>query len=223
MRRPALLLYFSLILTAPAIAEVKLQEGGITLDMDNLPIKTDVDFKATPDFATMVAKTINKPELRRQLEMVLQMRRNDNGTDLMQNRMLGRYQGLRDGVISKPFHYAAADKVEMAQQRARIWGQMLATDLNNDGQITKQEVRETLEFYPTQGAADAFFTSDVNDDNVLSAEEIRTAVEAQTQVTYGNNGRRNPGLIEVFDFDDDGYLTPEEYQRGLVALGYATP
>lgn len=225
MRRTTVCLCAALVWfgAVPASAEVTLTDGdaAFQVEMEALGLQAGPGFKPSPDLALMVAKAGENAEARQILQMVLQVRRPGRDAEMLRQQIFGRMGdmgGMRDTGLTKPFHYAAAEMVQDARLRAQIWGQMLAADLNNDGQITKQELKDTLEFMPSDGISDAFFTSDANDDNVLSAEELRAAVDMRSQSRrYGRGGK---GIAQMFDFDDDGYLTAVEFKRGAVALGY---
>ena len=203
-----------------ASAEVAFSDGDALFQaqMEAMGLRVGPDFKVTPDLAMMMAKADGNSEARQILQMVLQVGRPRRDAEMLRQQIFGRMGEMRDNSLTKPFRYAAAEQVQDARQRAQLWGQMLAADLNNDGQITKQELKDTLEFMPSDGISDAFFTSDANDDNVLSAEELRAAVDMRSQSRrYGRGGK---GIAQMFDFDDDGYLTAVEFKRGAVALGY---
>lgn len=205
----------------PAAADTIIHDGDAALqaEMEALGLQAAPGFKPSADFAVMMSKAGDSSESRQILQMVLQVRRPGRDVEMLRQQIFGRMGEMRDNDLTKPFHYAAAELVQDARQRAQIWGQMLAADLNNDGQITKQELKDTLEFMPSEGISDAFFTSDANEDSVLSADELREAVAARSQSRrYGRGGK---GIAQMFDFDDDGYLTAAEFQRGAVALGYA--
>lgn len=168
------------------------------------------------DLATMTAKAAGDPILADMLRRFTQGPSGDQRR-MMMRQMLMQFPVARDGEFDTPIHYANAGKVWQAQRRAQVMSQLLSADLDNDGQITKQEVRDTLEFNPQQGAAQAFFTSDKNDDSILQPDEIRAAVDMQMG-GMGDFGGRGDQL-RLFDFDDDGYLAPEEFTRATKALG----
>ena len=67
------------------------------------------------------------------------------------------------------------------------------------------------------GAAQAFVTADADRNDILTFDEIKVAVENMVRAI---NGRRNyeTNLLTLFDFDDDGYLTQDELERGIAAL-----
>lgn len=224
MYRTAACLCASLVFLAglPAAADT-ITDGDMAFqaEMEALGLQAAPGFKPSADFAVMMSKAGGSSESRQILQMMLQVRRPGRDVEMLRQQIFGRMGEIRDNDLTKPFHYAAAELVQDARQRAQIWGQMLVADLNNDGQITKQELKDTLEFMPSEGISDAFFTSDANEDNVLSADELREAVDTRSQSRrYGRGGK---GIAQMFDFDDDGYLTAAEFQRGAVALGYAVP
>ena len=92
-------------------------------------------------------------------------------------------------------------------------------DFNNDGDIAKSELKAMLQFDLNNVAAAAFFSSDADDNGILSAAEVRDAA-VLAQRRNGNNPDTSPERLgEAFDFDDDGMLTAEELDRVKAALG----
>lgn len=134
---------------------------------------------------------------------------------IYRNNMDGRTQ------TNGAFAYRIMEQVQKSQMRGQYLGQIMTADLNNDGQITRQEVKDALSVMQIQGAAEAFFSSDANNDNVLSLEEIRAATDRQVSLAQGGNGDR-VSPARLFDFNDDGILTLEEHDRGMAALGLAS-
>jgi Tfp pilus assembly protein PilV len=153
------------------------------------------------------------------LQQMVQMKSRPSDARANLDQMI--YQGNGNGraQIGAPFAYRLLDLVQKSRTRAQYLGQIMTADLNNDGEITRQEVKDALSVSQVQGAAEAFFSSDANNDNVLQPIEIRAAVDRQVGL-QGNNGDR-VSRAWLFDFDDDGVLSPEEHDRGMVALGLA--
>ncbi len=116
-----------------------------------------------------------------------------------------------------PALYRTAEMVQISELRGRKLGEMLIADLDNDGAINAEELRATLEVRQVQGVAEAFFSSDQNGDGVLNAEEIRAAADEQMKRDFGNRGNQY-NIMKVFDFDDDGALTENEFERAMRAL-----
>jgi hypothetical protein len=171
------------------------------------------------DLAILIAKAEAEPALNNYLRDLTRMNGANGDKRVLVKELLNQIPGTRYG-FTKPIHYTALVAVNLAQRRAQTTAEIMSADLNNDGQITKAEVKDTLEFKPEQGIAQAFFTSDANDDSILQPDEIRAAVETQLAAqSYGRDDQQI-GMAKLLDFDDDGYLTAEEFDRGSKALGY---
>lgn len=170
------------------------------------------------DLAIMQQKVEAAPEFRDMFGMFTQAQARPDMRQRLEEQLLGR-AGRRGG-LDKPFPYIAMATYQLAQARAQVWGQLLAADLNNDDQITKDEVMTVLAFGERPGIADAFFASDANNDLILTRDELKAEVERQTSQ---NRRYDRPQMAQVFDFDDDGSLTQQELDRGMAALGYAKP
>lgn len=172
------------------------------------------------DFAFMAAKAKTDPELGqlfRQIESMRQSRpksSDDMVSQMLQASIGGNYDPL------KPVAYLERVEVEQANQRAQILSRILAVDLNNDWAITLTEIKTALKYGRQGMAAETFITYDADSDMTLSTDEIRGAIDAELETQYGKrNGSKNrAGIAALFDFDDDGILIPEEYQRGIEAL-----
>jgi hypothetical protein len=127
----------------------------------------------------------------------------------------------RNGNLDLPFAYRDAANVQMAQMRGQFIAQILTSDLNNDGDVTKDELRTALQ-NDRNGqngqAASAFFSSDADTNDVLSAAEIREAASLFLR-GQGEGRYQDQAFAMVFDFDDDGILTQPEFERGEKALG----
>lgn len=169
------------------------------------------------DLAAMTAKAASDRNLRVLLQQMIQYKSRPSEARSMLDQMMFQFDGVWRRQSDSPLNYRVLTRVQTAQQRAQYIGQILSADLNNDGQVTQQEIKEALSVRQIQGAAEAFFTSDANDDAVLSPDEIRAAADSQVSVSQGRGLRANPAAL--FDFDDDGIMTPAEHDRGMAALG----
>lgn len=124
-----------------------------------------------------------------------------------------------NGDFKPPYAYRDAMNFRNSQVRAQTIGQILVADFNNDGDIAKSELKAMLQFDLNNVAAAAFFSSDADDNGILSAAEVRDAA-VLAQRRNGNNPDTSPERLgEAFDFDDDGMLTAEELDRVKAALG----
>jgi len=91
-------------------------------------------------------------------------------------------------------------------------------DLNRDWEITRAELKAVLRLTGVQGAAEAFVSSDDDNNGILTAQEIRKAIELQASMR-GGGCNRSANILAVFDFNEANVLAPEEYDRGVAALG----
>lgn len=157
-------------------------------------------------------------------DMLDQVANNGNGQTNARRQMLRqimRGSSNRDN-LDEPFAYRNAALVQAAQVRGQVVAQILLADLNNDGDVSKDELKTTLQF--DQGnqngqAASAFFSSDADNNEVLSAAEIRGAATMYFNLN-GNQRDLNGQFATVIDFDDDGILTKAEFGRAEKALGF---
>lgn len=169
------------------------------------------------DLAAITAKAAADRNLQVWLQQMLQYKSRPNEARMMLDQQMFQFDGMGRTPGDVPFNYRTLAQVLVAQQRAQYLGQILTADLNNDGQITMQEIKDALRVRQIQGAAEAFFSSDANNDSVLAPEEIRAAADRQVSLQQGRAQRGNPA--QLFDFDDDGIMTPAEHDRGMAALG----
>jgi hypothetical protein len=182
---------------------------------------------AAADLAAMRAKAEADPEVSRMFEQIERsVGRQSNAPsrkvedivrDLALRNMLRNTPfGLSD-ILDEPVKIATLAGLEPARQRANAASQVLQADLDGDWQITREEIVEAARYQRIDGAAQAFLTADTDRNDILTFEEIKVAVDG---MVAGSNGRRNvgPNLLPVFDFDDDGYLTQGELDRGIAAL-----
>lgn len=171
------------------------------------------------DLLIMQQKAEAKPELRGLFAQFLRTGQRPEMQQMLEQQVLGGRIARRG--LDQPYPYAAMADFQLAQNRAQIWGQLLAADLNNDEQISKEEVTTVLQLGQRSGVADAFFASDANGDSILSHDELRSEVERQTG--QGDRYYDRSAMAAVFDFDNDGSLTRDEMDRGMAALGYTKP
>jgi len=217
---PALFVLAALLATGdPALGDTAATCAECPLPLaQDLPIEVDPGFPVTVDLVTMIAKAGKDRGLLMMLENLIARRSNQNSLRMLEQVVLPQNNGGHD-LNAAPYRYEIVAQVGQAQNRARILGEMLAADLNNDGQISRQELSDVLAMDRVNHVADAFFTSDKDGDNVLKADEIRAAATETVRVTMGDRDDRQH-FAQVLDFDGDGYLSAEEYQRGQVAMGF---
>ncbi|KAL3701452.1 hypothetical protein R1sor_019474 [Riccia sorocarpa] len=101
-------------------------------------------------------------------------------------------------------------------------------DENNDGLISKDDLRhfmEKLGFETTDEEINSMVTSvDINGDGSVDFMEFANLYEALVteQVMQGKDLYEEEDLREafnVFDTDDDGFISPQELQAVLIKLG----
>lgn len=170
------------------------------------------------DLLMMQTKAESSHELRRVLDELQQMTGRQNQSAEVRRYLLRRIPGLEGEELTKPINIMAVTKIDEAMQRAQVASQILGADLNGDWEITREELKAALSVRSIQGAAEAFFSSDADDNGVLNSQEIRDAVATQAEIQMGRRGSRQDAIL-LFDFDDDGFLTSEELERGMKALG----
>lgn len=217
--RPALLALG--LFAAPGMAQVTTCAECPMPTPQDLPIQLDPGFAVTPDLLTMITMAKESDELLRHLENLVARRTNENSLRMLEQVVMQDAQG-RHNLKDRPYRYAIAGQVRAAQFRARMLGEMLAVDLNNDGQVTQQELTDALSLVQVNHVAEAFFTSDKDGDSVLNAEELRDAANASVFHQMHDRSKL-PQFAQLMDFDDDGALSHEEYQRGLIAMGFPKP
>lgn len=217
---PAVFVLAAVLATAaPALGETAATCAECPLPLaQDLPIEVDPGFVVTLDLVAMIAKAEKDRELLMMLENLIARRSNQNSLRMLEQVVMPANNSGHD-LNAAPYRYAIVAQVRQAQNRARVIGEMLAADLDNDGQIARQELTDLLAMERVDHVADAFFTSDKDGDNVLNADEIRAAATETARLMMGNRQDRQH-FAQVLDFDDDGYLSAEEYQRGLVAMGF---
>lgn len=101
-----------------------------------------------------------------------------------------------------------------------------SVDADDDGQVSTAEFEEFLD------DVDAFDRYDDNDDDVLSQEEYREAVDAEISgVDYFRGFDRDntgglsesefaDGLFGIYDADGSGGLSEDEFENAVEALAF---
>jgi len=180
---------------------------------DLAPAQTSPAADPQADLATMQQKAAADPQLKMLFDS---LSRSSSETARQRFERLIRYSGyFPQGGLKRPMNIAAPAQLRAAEARARAAQQILAADLNGDWQVSLEEIRTALSVRRLQGPAEAMLTYDANGDGVLSTDEIHAAAD-DSAARYASP-RTNP--LVLLDFDNDGMLTPEEYNRGLAALG----
>ncbi len=205
----------------PAILAVLLTAIALPLAAQEAPAD------AAADLAAMRAKADGDPEISRifaQFQRSAGMRQANpsyRAEDAIRNQLFRRLTqngqlGLSE-LLAEPVKIATIAGLEPARHRAQAASQILQADLDGDWQITRDEIVEAAKFQRIDGAAQAFVTADADRNDILTFDEIKVAVENMVRAI---NGRRNyeTNLLPLFDFDDDGYLTQDELDRGIAAL-----
>lgn len=227
MQRSLILALFFAAITPVAQAETPTlpAEAEFTVDMkDAGPQDGTKGFVPNADYEIILQKLKSAPNLNGRIRQMVQMAQvgaDPNMVEMMLNDITGGFRGTREKGLTEPLAYVLLGKVQMAQMRAQFRSQLLVSDLDDDGQITEQELRDTLSVSgEVGGAAEAFFLSDSNADHILSADELRAAVDHLLATRGGYRAGDRAELPRIFDFDDDGLLTQAEFDRAMVALGY---
>lgn len=174
---------------------------------------------ASADLLLMREKATSDPSLSQQLWLIEQRfgRGNaDRAPDQLRQYMYGNVGGTII-TLDDPVRIATIEQLQPAQSRAWAAQQILAADLDGDWQITRDELTESLKYLRTDAAAAAFLTGDSDSNNVLTTEEIKSAVDTLAKSKFGQ-GQQVRSLMPVFDFDSDGYLSKAEFYRGVAAL-----
>ncbi|MES2142830.1 MAG: hypothetical protein V4516_00360 [Pseudomonadota bacterium] len=169
------------------------------------------------DLATIRAKADGNQYVTQLLNQISGQGNVGNAAEELVMRML-RGISRQDADLTQPFAYRDAANVQKAQFRAQAIGQILMADLDNDGNVTKDELRALLRVQQNNEAASAFFSSDADGNETLSAAEIRDTADLML-TRFGNPDDERADVARIFDFDDDGVLTKEELERGKTALG----
>lgn len=172
------------------------------------------------DLGAMRARAAADPEVAQHFEQIVTMAQRSNQVSAGRNLLRYIFQDARwlgEG-LSEPVRIETVTNLDPARRRARAASQILVADLNGDWEITRDELMETLKYAPNESSAQAFMLADSDRNDILTTDEIRAAIAQMAR----NESRGGPGpvnLMPVFDFDGDGYLAPEELDRGLTAIG----
>lgn len=171
------------------------------------------------DLAVMSAKASADPQLQAQFSQIVNAARRNStppARDLIL-RQLFRNVGGRGYDLSQPLRIATIEALDPARSRAQVASQILSADLDGDWQITRDELTEALKFGMSDQAAQAFILGDADQNDTLTTDELKAAIETMARTRY-----RNPqpfgSVMPLFDFDDDGYLTEAEVGRGIAAV-----
>lgn len=111
----------------------------------------------------------------------------------------------------------AAERIDLAERRARALGPFLQSDLDNDGAVGGEEVELRAAALGADARARlllAFAGADSDGDGRVSATELRAMAEA---AAMRRGGQRAAGYF-AFDLDADGRLTVAEVEAVRVAL-----
>lgn len=174
------------------------------------------DASQTPaqDLATLKQRAATSQEALYELVQVASQLQSGIGL----NDLLGGLLNVSPDGMGSGLRYSAAARVRLAQMRADRYATILSNDLDGDGSVSRDEIADTLAFGQSRrtGAAETLITYDKDRNDILSPDEIRTAV---TDVRDPNGGRRdNMRIAAILDFDSDGTLTPAEMDRVTAAL-----
>ncbi|AWB47759.1 hypothetical protein HYN69_03900 [Gemmobacter aquarius] len=114
----------------------------------------------------------------------------------------------------------AAERIDLAERRARALGPFLQSDLDNDGVVGRDEVLLRAASLGVDARARlllGFAAADADGDGSVSAVELRGMAEAAAVRRGGSRAAE----YFAFDLDADGRLTVEEVEavRGALAAG----
>lgn len=119
----------------------------------------------------------------------------------------------------QPLLYREMPLIRAAQLRGQTLGEIISSDIDNDGSITRKEVRLTAQVGRSNMIAEFFLRNDVDDDNILTPAEIKDGVEQRvSEVLQSRNGDRAKSFGLLLDLDGDGAITAEEMERAIAAL-----
>jgi EF hand len=116
------------------------------------------------------------------------------------------------------FPYGTLRQLDVAQNRAEYLKNILSSDLNGDGSVSRNEISTLLEMgYGRESVSPkVLITEDIDLNDVLSPEEIQAAVIRHAGA-YEEHSTYLLGA-ELLDLNSDGTLTQEEFRRGEEAL-----
>jgi len=172
-----------------------------------------------PDLDFMRAKATSDPQLQRIFQQILQTsgkQQRRSPSELIAQFAFRSVPALRGG-ITTPIDIEAAAAIGSARMRAQVMSQIMVADLNGDWEITRAELKAALGLMRITGAAEAFFSSDADNDGVLTGSEIRAAIALQASMR-NRSSRQETSVLSLFDFNEDNILTPEEYDRAVAAF-----
>lgn len=111
----------------------------------------------------------------------------------------------------------AAERIDLAERRARALGPFLQSDLDNDGAVGRDEVALRAASLGVDARARlllGFAAADADGDGRVSAAELRGMAEAAAV----RRGGSRVAEYFAFDLDADGRLTVEEVEAVRAAL-----
>ena len=169
------------------------------------------------DYDVIVSKAGTDRQMRSHISMMRERAVTPEGRrDLEESYLVGlQSMGLPP---SFPISYGRAVDFSAAEQRSRFVATILLGDVDGDWQVTMAEVQTMLRSNRGEnGAAAAFLRSDLDTDGIVTFEEIKAQAMA-TPSSQDGLPERQWKTLSIFDFDDDGVVTREEFDRGLDAV-----
>lgn len=129
------------------------------------------------------------------------------------------YGSGQGGAVTKP-EAEAAERIDLAERRARASGPFLQSDLDNDGAVGRDEVTLRAAALGADGRARlllAFAQADADGNDAVSAGELRAMADAAA-VRRGGQGS---AAYFAFDLDADGRLTVAEVEAARDGMAAA--
>lgn len=203
-RYAALVLLVTALTAVPIAAQEAADEPASNASADLLLLRGKAD-----------ADPIRRDQFR-QVEAAFS-RENSNLRRVNLHQYLFRIYGGTEVSLNEPVHIATIGGLRIAKSRASAIGQIFAADVDGDWQITRDELTEALKYDRMEAAASAFMSGDKDRNDVLTFEELKAAVDGLVTPFFGSE-QQAIALMTVFDFDDDGYLSQAEVDRGTAAL-----
>ncbi|MGA4840994.1 EF-hand domain-containing protein [Streptomyces sp. G45] len=122
--------------------------------------------------------------------------------------------------ITSSFPQADPEKVQAVKQAyASLWDDLAAAaDSDNDGRVTQDEFRASLENTPRVGferaakrAALEFSLADADGDGYLDTHEFTKMIQL-----YGHTGDVPQQVLSLIDTDNDGRVSIDEWQKAVL-------
>ncbi len=126
------------------------------------------------------------------------------------------YGSGQDGAVTRA-EAEGAERIDLAERRARALGPFLQSDLDNDGAVARDEVTLRAAALGADGRARlllAFAEADTDGDDAVSAGELRAMADA---AAVRRGGQAIAGYF-VFDVDGDSRLTVLEVEAAREVL-----